>query len=235
MSKPPNSWPRAARRHVRIVGVVSAAHFVSHYYILLLPPLLPFVRADYGVSYTEIGFAFAAFNVVSAALQTPAGFLVDWLGARILLIGGLVIGAAAFTVAGAHRLVLADGGDVRARRRRQHGLSPRRLRDAVAPCAGRPHRPGLLDPHLRRHAGLGGGAGESADDAEPVGLARRFRRRRRSRLCGGGAAHGDARHRRGQAEPACARHRLAATPRSAGGCCCRRRSCSILFSLCCSR
>ena len=85
----------------RIVGLVSAAHFVSHYYILLLPPLFPFVRADYGVSYTEIGLALAAFNVVSAALQTPAGFLVDWLGARILLIIGLLLGAVAFTVAGA--------------------------------------------------------------------------------------------------------------------------------------
>jgi FSR family fosmidomycin resistance protein-like MFS transporter len=86
--------------HTRIVGAVSAAHFVSHYYILLLAPLLPFVRAEYGVSYTEIGFAFAAFNVVSTVLQTPVGFLVDWLGARILLIAGLAIGAAAFTVAG---------------------------------------------------------------------------------------------------------------------------------------
>ena len=86
--------------HARVVGVVSAAHFVSHYYIILLAPLLPFVRADYGVSYTEIGLALAAFNVVSAALQTPAGFLVDWLGARILLTCGLVIGATAFIVAG---------------------------------------------------------------------------------------------------------------------------------------
>ena len=85
---------------IRIIGVVSAAHFVSHYYILLLAPLLPFVRAEYGVSYTEIGLAFAAFNVVSAALQTPAGFLVDWLGARILLIAGLLFGAVAFTIAG---------------------------------------------------------------------------------------------------------------------------------------
>ena len=63
--------------HARIVGAVSAAHFVSHFYMLLLAPLLPFVRAEYGVSYTEIGFAFAAFNIVSAVLQTPAGFLVD--------------------------------------------------------------------------------------------------------------------------------------------------------------
>ena len=85
---------------IRIVGAVSAAHFVSHYYILLLAPLLPFVRADYGVSYTEIGFAFAAFNTVSAVLQTPAGFLVDRLGARILLVAALLIGAGAFAVAG---------------------------------------------------------------------------------------------------------------------------------------
>jgi FSR family fosmidomycin resistance protein-like MFS transporter len=86
--------------HVRLVGVVSAAHFVSHYYILLLAPLLPFVRAEYGVSYTEIGLALAAFNVVSAALQTPAGFLVDRLGARILLVIGLAVGASAFVIAG---------------------------------------------------------------------------------------------------------------------------------------
>ena len=86
--------------HTRIVGAVSAAHFVSHYYILLLAPLLPFVRAEYGVSYTEIGLALAAFNIVSTVLQTPVGFLVDWLGARILLIVGLAIGATAFTVVG---------------------------------------------------------------------------------------------------------------------------------------
>ena len=86
--------------HVRVVSAVSAAHFVSHYYILLLAPLLPFVRADYGVSYTEIGIALAVFNVVTATLQAPAGFLVDWLGARTLLIGALLIGGGAFVVAG---------------------------------------------------------------------------------------------------------------------------------------
>ncbi len=86
--------------HVRLIGVISAAHFTSHIYILILAPLLPFVRAAYGVSYTEIGLALAAFNIVSAALQTPAGFLVDWLGARTLLIAGLVVGALSFIVVG---------------------------------------------------------------------------------------------------------------------------------------
>ena len=86
--------------HVRLIGVISAAHFTSHIYILILAPLLPFVRAEYGVSYTEIGLAFAAFNIVSAALQTPAGFLVDWIGARALLIAGLVVGALSFVIVG---------------------------------------------------------------------------------------------------------------------------------------
>jgi FSR family fosmidomycin resistance protein-like MFS transporter len=84
----------------RLVASVSAAHFVSHYYILLLPPLFAFVRADYDVSYTKLGLALAAFNGVSAVLQTPAGFLVDRFGARPLLIAGLLLGALAFAVAG---------------------------------------------------------------------------------------------------------------------------------------
>src|SRR6476619_7252306 len=86
--------------YVRLVGVVSAAHFVSHYYIILLAPLMPFVRDAYGVSYTEIGLAFTAFNIVSAVGQTPAGFLVDRVGARALLVAGLLTGAAALILAG---------------------------------------------------------------------------------------------------------------------------------------
>jgi FSR family fosmidomycin resistance protein-like MFS transporter len=92
----------AARRASdgRIIGLVSAAHFVSHYYGLLLPPLFAFVRADYGVSYTKLGLAIAAYNVVSAALQTPTGFLADRFGAGTILIAGLVFGGSAFMLAG---------------------------------------------------------------------------------------------------------------------------------------
>jgi MFS family permease len=86
--------------YIRVVGAVSAAHFMSHYYIILLAPLMPFVRDEYQVTYTEIGLAFAVFNIVTAVFQTPAGFLVDRLGARALLILGLVIGATSFVTAG---------------------------------------------------------------------------------------------------------------------------------------
>jgi MFS transporter, FSR family, fosmidomycin resistance protein len=83
----------------RLIAGLSAAHFVSHYYILVLPPLFAFIRADYGVSYTEIGLALTVFNAVSAVLQTPAGFLVDRVNARLVLVAGLMCGAAGLAVA----------------------------------------------------------------------------------------------------------------------------------------
>jgi MFS transporter, FSR family, fosmidomycin resistance protein len=66
----------------------------------MLAPLFSFVRADYGVSYTDLALALTAFNIVSAVLQTPAGFLVDWIGAKFVLIAGVALGTAAFAVAG---------------------------------------------------------------------------------------------------------------------------------------
>jgi MFS family permease len=87
--------PIVSRRadDVRLVAGVSAAHLVSHYYILVLPPLFAFVRAEYNVSYTELGLALSVFNVVSAVLQTPAGFLIDRVNARLCLVAGLLLGA----------------------------------------------------------------------------------------------------------------------------------------------
>lgn len=84
---------------VRVIALISAAHFVSHIYILVLPPLFPFVRADFGVTYTELGITIALFNILTALLQTPAGFLVDRFSARAVLIGGLLLGADALAAA----------------------------------------------------------------------------------------------------------------------------------------
>ena len=68
--------------------------------MIILAPLFVFIRADYGVSYTDLALALTVFNVVSAALQTPAGFLVDHIGARLVLMAGVALGTVAFAVAG---------------------------------------------------------------------------------------------------------------------------------------
>jgi MFS transporter, FSR family, fosmidomycin resistance protein len=84
----------------RLIAAVCAAHMMSHYYMLLLAPLFVFVRADFNVSYTELALALTVFNVVSGLLQTPIGFLVDRIGARIVLIAGLAISSVAYAIAG---------------------------------------------------------------------------------------------------------------------------------------
>jgi FSR family fosmidomycin resistance protein-like MFS transporter len=83
----------------RLVSMVCFAHFASHYYITLLAPLFLFVHNDYAVTNTELGLAYTAFNVPSTLLQAPAGFLVDRVSARNMLITGLLGGALAFAVA----------------------------------------------------------------------------------------------------------------------------------------
>lgn len=91
--------PSARNADIRLIAGVSAAHFVSHFYILVLPPVFAFIRNDYGVSYTELGLAITVFMAVSALLQTPAGFLVDRFNARLILIAGLLFGAAGLVIA----------------------------------------------------------------------------------------------------------------------------------------
>lgn len=77
------------RRDARVIGVVSLAHGVSHFLQLALPPLFPLLRAEFDVSWTLLGFVAGAFYVASGLVQFAAGFIVDRLGARPVLLTGL--------------------------------------------------------------------------------------------------------------------------------------------------
>ena len=92
-------WKRA---ELATLGQISGAHMVSHIHILVLPPLFPLLKEQFGVGYLELGFALTLFNIVSAVMQTPTGFAVDRFGPRRLLIGGLLLGGAAFILAGSN-------------------------------------------------------------------------------------------------------------------------------------
>jgi MFS family permease len=79
---------------------VSAAHLVSHFYILVLPVLLPLLKDSLGVGFFEIGLALTSFNVVTGLTQAPMGFLVDRVGPRRVLMAGLCLGGMAFAALG---------------------------------------------------------------------------------------------------------------------------------------
>jgi FSR family fosmidomycin resistance protein-like MFS transporter len=76
-------------RDLKLVGLVSAAHGMSHFYQLVLPPIFPLLTDAFGVGYTEFGLLAALTYVASGVMQTPAGMLVDRLGAGPVLIAGL--------------------------------------------------------------------------------------------------------------------------------------------------
>lgn len=88
------------RADAKVIGLVGLAHGFSHFFQLVLPPLFPLMRDDLGTSYAALGAVMAVFYTVSGITQTVAGFLVDRLGARTILLAGMALISLAAVLAG---------------------------------------------------------------------------------------------------------------------------------------
>ena len=88
-------------RDSRVNLLIGTGHFLSHFYVLCLPPLFLAWQAEFEVSYAELGLAAALMSGVTAILQTPVGFLVDRYGARRFLVGGTLLMTLAMAAMGA--------------------------------------------------------------------------------------------------------------------------------------
>lgn len=73
------------RSDARTIGLIGLAHGSSHFFHLLLPPLFPWLIAEFGYSYVQLGAMVSLFFIVSGVGQMLAGFLVDRVGARPVL------------------------------------------------------------------------------------------------------------------------------------------------------
>jgi MFS family permease len=69
----------------------SVAHFAHHVTNSLFSALAPFIRETFGMSNTQIGFAVTAYTLASGFSNAPLGLLADRLGARRVIVGGLVL------------------------------------------------------------------------------------------------------------------------------------------------
>jgi len=100
--------PQSFRRDVRVIGLIGTAHAFSHFFQLALPPLFPLLRAEFDVSWTLLGVLVGVFYAASGVTQFVAGFAVDRIGARPVLLSGLGLLAggtvAASLAPGAHWL-----------------------------------------------------------------------------------------------------------------------------------
>jgi predicted MFS family arabinose efflux permease len=81
----------ALSRTTRVNFLIGNGHFLSHFYVLCLPPLFLPWQKSFGVSFAELGLTVALMSGTTAVLQTPVGFLVDRYGARIFLVGGTLL------------------------------------------------------------------------------------------------------------------------------------------------
>jgi FSR family fosmidomycin resistance protein-like MFS transporter len=81
----------ALSRSTRVNILIGNGHFLSHFYVLCLPPIFLVWQGAFHVSFAELGMTIMLMSGTTAILQTPIGFLVDRHGARPFLIGGALL------------------------------------------------------------------------------------------------------------------------------------------------
>ena len=95
----PHTAPHTPSQDRRTVAVVSTAHGCSHFFHLILAPLFPWIKAEFALSYAELGLLMTVFFTISGLGQASSGFLVDKVGARPLLFLSLALFGAACLLA----------------------------------------------------------------------------------------------------------------------------------------
>jgi len=73
-----------------MVPLFVLAHFAHHLVTALPVPLLPFVRDEFHLDYTQSGLLISAFSLTYGLSQMPAGWFADRIGARILLTSSIL-------------------------------------------------------------------------------------------------------------------------------------------------
>lgn len=77
------------RSDATVISLVGVAHGTSHFFHLMLPPLFPWLMAEFGLGYAQVGVVMTVFFVVSGLGQAVAGVWVDRFGAHRVLCAGV--------------------------------------------------------------------------------------------------------------------------------------------------
>ena len=78
------------KRRWAILAMFMLAHAANDGFEWVIPPLLPAIREQFHLSYTEMGAFFTMFRVFGSLLQAPASYLVHLVPASTVLVGGLL-------------------------------------------------------------------------------------------------------------------------------------------------
>jgi len=88
------------RHDTEVIGLAGFAHLLSHFLQLILAPLFPLLKDEFGVGYAALGLMVSVMYTVSGISQTMAGFIVDRYGARRVLLFGMATFSLALLLTG---------------------------------------------------------------------------------------------------------------------------------------
>ena len=87
MINPLRFWTRAPQAR-RTLLFASATHVWSDLFFALYAPLLPLIKDDLDLTFTEVAMLKSLYAAAMAVLQIPVGFMADRVGEFWLLVGG---------------------------------------------------------------------------------------------------------------------------------------------------
>lgn len=90
------------KQDILLISLLGVAHGLSHYFHLIIPPLFPWIMPEFDASFAQMGVVMTIFFITSSLGQATTGFLVDKLGPKVCLYGGvslLMIAGFLFSVA----------------------------------------------------------------------------------------------------------------------------------------
>src|SRR5436309_920895 len=101
--------PIADRHPGRVLLIAAALHVCNDAFFAVMYPIMPFIAAELGLSYAEVGLIKTVFSGSSALLQLPAGLLAERWGEYALLAWGnawVAAGLLGVAAAGAFPILL---------------------------------------------------------------------------------------------------------------------------------
>ncbi|MGV8917594.1 MAG: MFS transporter [Pseudomonas sp.] len=110
---PPVATPQSSPLVMRIIGAVALAHLINDLIQSVLPSIYPMLKANYGLTFSQVGMITLTFQVTASLLQPWVGYYTDrhpnpWLlplGSICTLIGILML-----SMVGTYPLILLASG-----------------------------------------------------------------------------------------------------------------------------
>lgn len=82
-----------APQSTAVVGLISGSQFVNHAYLVLFPPILGVLAAEFDVTLAQLGVALGVQGATNTLFQLPFGWLADARDRRLAFVCSSVAGA----------------------------------------------------------------------------------------------------------------------------------------------